>query len=434
MSRKPIPSLALRDALFAEAGRAIASGSFYLIIIACVIASVLVGLLALFEYDLYYFFPPLVFLTCLVAIATVLRVAARRQRLTRGRVYVLFIILVCLPSVFFMTIDFVGRDTAATYYHGPIATAYFGLLVFTGFFFSLRLSAVAGLAAGLSSLAVFFVARPHLLQISAPDTQMIRVLSEVVPNAMKAVTIFGTGLFVGVVARYSRNLLERMLNEEKEKSEIDRLFGEYVSTEIRERIKSNQAGERKAMAIMFSDLRNFTGLSETMEPEAMVLRLNQYFDEMVGAIRDAGGVIDKFIGDAILATFGGVLDLPRPCDAAHAAALEMQVRLAELNRRWQAADPATIPFRQGIGLHYAEVLQGVVGSSNRKEYTVIGDGVNTASRIEALCKEYNAEILLSATIYAGLSPERKLALRSIGTVQVRGRTTALQIYAGEPRS
>ena len=136
--------------------------------------------------------------------------------------------------------------------------------------------------------------------------------------------------------------------------------------------------------MLFSDLRDFTTLTETMAPDELVSHLNAYFNRMVDAIAAQGGVVDKFIGDAVMATFGGVVPHSQPCDAAVAAAQQMHQALQELNLAW--AVDGQPPLRMGIGIDYGDVLQGSLGSRARKQFTVIGDTVNTAARVEAETK------------------------------------------------
>ena len=147
---------------------------------------------------------------------------------------------------------------------------------------------------------------------------------------------------------------------------------------------------------------------------------------MVEAITADKGVVDKFIGDAVMAVFGGVLDLENPCDSALSAALSMKKALATLNASWEGINDTK--FRNGIGIHYGEVLQGTIGSSERKDFTVIGDTVNTASRIEGLTKNYTYSILVTAAFYAKLSEANKNRCVALESVKVKGKEESIMIY------
>ena len=176
------------------------------------------------------------------------------------------------------------------------------------------------------------------------------------------------------------------------------------------------AGSRQRVAVLFSDLRGFSTFSEGRDPEAIVSHLNTYFDGMVEAIQRHGGVVDKFIGDAVMATFGGVSEVDRPCDAAVEAALAMRESLAALNARWAAAGAPT--FESGVGIEYGEVLEGPIGSAHRKEFTVIGDAVNVAARVES---QADAEqILISEELYKQVRTDDDILLRFFGEVTVKG--------------
>ncbi len=218
-------------------------------------------------------------------------------------------------------------------------------------------------------------------------------------------------------------------------------FGQFVSAEVRDKIiseKNRLVGERKHVAVLFSDIRNFTAYSEKCEPEQIVTQLNEYFEHMVRCITAEGGTVDKFFGDAVMAVFGGLIDLENPCDGALRAARAMRGALRELNARWATAGlPA---FDNGIGIHYGPVLQGTIGSSARKEFTIIGDTVNITARLEALTKEYEESILCSSDLGERLTDDLRTRLVDLGRVSIRGRRTELGLLgcpdgsAGPPRS
>jgi class 3 adenylate cyclase len=209
---------------------------------------------------------------------------------------------------------------------------------------------------------------------------------------------------------------------------VRRVFGQFVSAEVRDKIiaeKNRLVGERKNVAVLFADIRNFTAYSEKSEPEQIVHQLNEYFEQMVKCITSMGGTVDKFIGDAVMAVFGGLVDMENACDSALRAALAMRSSLGELNATWRAEG---IPeFDNGVGLHYGPVLQGTIGSSARKEFTIIGDTVNLSARLEALTKESEQSVLCSADFAARLSPELRAQLVELGRVPIRGRQTELAL-------
>ncbi|HEY4241933.1 MAG TPA: adenylate/guanylate cyclase domain-containing protein [Kofleriaceae bacterium] len=208
-----------------------------------------------------------------------------------------------------------------------------------------------------------------------------------------------------------------------------RSFKKYVPADVvRELVaqgaEANLGGKRETLTIHFSDIAGFTTLAEQTPPEQLVAMLGEYLDEMTRPILASGGTVDKFIGDAVMAFWGA----PR-ADAAHAlhaceAALANRDRLAALNAQWAAAGRPRLEAR--VGLHTGEVIVGNIGSPDRLEYTVIGDDVNLASRLEALNKRYGTSLLISETTYA-LVREQMVA-RPIDRVAVKGKALAVTIY------
>jgi class 3 adenylate cyclase len=158
----------------------------------------------------------------------------------------------------------------------------------------------------------------------------------------------------------------------------------------------------------------------------VVERLNQYFDRMVSAITKHGGTVDKFIGDAVMATFGGLIVVDNPSEAALAAAMEMRTALAALNQEWALAGIPALD--NGIGVHFGQVLQGPIGSQTRKEFTVIGDVVNIASRLESATKELGHPVVFSAAAVEALPEAKRAALKPLGEVALKGRKEPVRVY------
>ena len=219
----------------------------------------------------------------------------------------------------------------------------------------------------------------------------------------------------------------------KEKELMYDTFGKVVTPEIRNWLlqgNTNLGGETVCATILFCDIRGFTTLSEQINPKQVVTLLNKYFSSMEQCIVKHNGIINKYIGDAIMAIFGVPLQNKNQALDAYNCCLDMRKTLIELNKELEAENLPQIKF--GIGLHTGNVLAGNIGSNSRMEYTVIGDTVNVASRIESLCKEYNCDLLISETTVEGMvSCEGDLPmLQSMGETQIRGRKTAITIYKG----
>ncbi len=215
-----------------------------------------------------------------------------------------------------------------------------------------------------------------------------------------------------------------------ERDRVRDLLGKVVSPEIATQLLQSDlklGGEEREVTILFSDLRDFTGLSEKLPPTEVLALLNRYLDRMSSIIEKHGGVIDKYIGDAIMALFGAPVALPDAAARAVAAARDMADSLEEMNREQVAAGQPVLTF--GIGINTARVVAGNMGSKTRLNYTVIGDGVNLASRLEGLTKDpvHRTSIIVSEATALAIREEHKL--RSLGTVTVKGKSEPVRILA-----
>lgn len=181
-------------------------------------------------------------------------------------------------------------------------------------------------------------------------------------------------------------------------------------------------GERKEVTILFSDIRGYTTLTENLEASEVVKLLNQYFETMVEAVFNHEGTLDKFIGDALMAVFGAPLPLENHALMAVETALDMRRRLREFN----LSRPTESKFKIGIGISSGEVVSGNIGSQKRMDYTVIGDGVNLSSRLEAITKQYGCDIILSEFTYR-LCGDR-IWVRELDKVRVKGKQQGVSIY------
>ncbi len=208
-----------------------------------------------------------------------------------------------------------------------------------------------------------------------------------------------------------------------------RSFSRYVPTElVRDLLARGEearlGGETRRMTIQFSDIEGFTSISERLEPEAVVHCLAEYLDAMTAVLRAHGGTIDKFMGDGIMAFFNAPNELPDHATQACRAALEAQETLRRRRAQWQAeGKPA---FRARIGLHTGDVVVGNIGTPERFAYTVIGDAVNLASRLEGQNKAYGTYICASEDVYRAAAPE--FEWRRLDRVAVVGRTEGTLIY------
>ena len=215
------------------------------------------------------------------------------------------------------------------------------------------------------------------------------------------------------------------------------LLNKNVSPEVAAQLMRDGAalgGELREVTILFADLRGFTTMSEKLTAPELVALLNRYLDRMSAAIEAQGGIIDKFIGDAIMALFGAPVTLRDAADRAVAAALAMEQALVTLNT--ELAAEGRPPLAIGVGINTAHVVAGNIGSQRRLNYSVIGDGVNVAARLQALTRtpEYHTNIILSAATLAELRNRTTATARPLGTVAVKGRAEPVEIFAVERTS
>ena len=216
-----------------------------------------------------------------------------------------------------------------------------------------------------------------------------------------------------------------------EKERLKETFGKFVNKEVAQRAASGElklGGERRVATIFFSDIRSFTAISENMSPEDVVEFLNAYMTRMVDCVEVTYGVVDKFIGDAIMAVWGVPITQGSPmrdADFAIRASLMMRRSLLDFNKDRGTPDKPIL--RIGCGINTGYVLAGQIGSAKRMEYTVIGDSVNTASRIEALNKPFGTDILISENTYKLLKD--RIIVEPMQPIKVKGKVAPLQIYA-----
>src|SRR4051812_31968626 len=231
--------------------------------------------------------------------------------------------------------------------------------------------------------------------------------------------------FSGLVAIGIRNsrFTEQVRREAQVRSNFERYFAPNIAAEIAQQdTVVPLGGERRPITILFSDIRGFTSMAESMGPDAIAQLLTEYFSEMVEIIFEHGGTLDKFVGDAIMALWGTPIAHADDPDRALRAAVAMQQGVARLNEQWALAGRPEIGV--GIGINYGEVFAGNIGSHRRLEYTVIGDAVNVANR---LCSEAApGEILVSEALCQVVKDQAEYEY--LPAMALRGRTRSVQVY------
>jgi adenylate cyclase len=220
----------------------------------------------------------------------------------------------------------------------------------------------------------------------------------------------------------------RMVEGLRERERVKETFGKYVSPEVRDEILGGRIpldGQLREVTILFADLRDFTPWVEKSDPRQVVRDLNAYFTEMEAAIRGHGGLVLQYIGDEIEAVFGA--PVADPAHAVHAvrAALEMRGRLAAWNAARRAAGDT--PLRHGIGIHTGPVVAGNIGSADRLAYTLVGDAVNLASRLQSLTKDVGCDVLVSADTRRHLDGD--LVLTALPALRVKGKSQDVEVFS-----
>ena len=220
---------------------------------------------------------------------------------------------------------------------------------------------------------------------------------------------------------------QSILSQKKEER-IKNIFQKYVPKDVvNEIVQSPDSiliGKDSKVTILFSDIRGFTTISESMTPETLVNSLNRYFTIMVDIIYNRRGVIDKYIGDAIMAVFGAPKLYGDDVQQAILSGLEMLENLEKFNNEQRNLNLSE--FKIGIGINYGDVTVGNIGTSQKMDYTVIGDAVNLASRLEGLTKEYKTSLIVSEG--AAAKAKDYFYYREIDRVKVKGKTKPVRIY------
>jgi len=275
-----------------------------------------------------------------------------------------------------------------------------------------------GAVAAISYLGLVYALLP--LDRGATDPE----LSPISHIAKAAVMLF-TGLVAGLVGVRLRQKFRAAMEAVASRERVANLFGQHVSPAVVDRLLDSPtefAGETREICVMFLDIRDFTAYARSRSPQVVVDFLNEVFAFMIEAIDRHGGFINKFLGDGFLAIFGAPLE--DHAAARHAVEAAQEI-LAEIERRGLAA--GGWPLRVGIGLHLGPAVIGTIGSPRRKEFTVIGDTVNFASRLERLAKEHKAPLIVSDAVIAAIG-DLAGAATPLGAVSVRGYDEPLRIW------
>jgi adenylate cyclase len=231
-----------------------------------------------------------------------------------------------------------------------------------------------------------------------------------------------TGTFVGGIVYHA-------VQEGAERLRITRTFGQYVSPQVVAELvadpaKASLGGEKRVMTVMFSDIRGFTTMSEKLDPVDLVNFLNEYLTAMTDIIFARGGVVDKYMGDAIMAFWGAPIEQPDHAKRACLTAIDMLTKLREMQLEWKKRQLPNIDI--GVGLNTGAMTVGNMGSKVRFDYTVMGDSVNLASRLEGINKEYGTNIVISEMTKKAIPED--VVTRELDLVAVKGKKEPVRIF------
>lgn len=291
---------------------------------------------------------------------------------------------------------------------------------------------------GLLLIVIFAIASGWIVRIGRPSAILAALAASMLAYAVLCYLSFNGGqlylplagpetmLFLGVVLP----TLEQAVAQELEKRRVRGLFTRFISPEMVDQLLTtrdlNSLNKRADLTILFSDIRGFTTLSEKLPPEEVVALLNPYLEAMTGVIHKHGGTVDKYEGDAIIAFYGEPVPYPDHALRAARTAIEMREVLTDLKQRW--AEEGRLPdrFDIGIGLNSGQVFVGLLGSVQRISYTVIGDNVNLAARLQDLTKTYQWPIIVSEATFEQVRDEFEAEFAD--SVVVKGKTEPVRIY------
>ncbi|MBR1137650.1 MAG: adenylate/guanylate cyclase domain-containing protein [Bradyrhizobiaceae bacterium] len=327
--------------------------------------------------------------------------------------YVSVLVETSLPTlVLMMQIEGIGPDKALGF-GAPLV--YFIFIILSTLRLDFWLSSFTGLVAAAELLTVALLDRPSIDVSQNP---------EIYYHGERSFIIFLGGILAGAVGVQLRRQFAASIAAASARDRVTDLFGQHVSPQVVERLMKEgtaEARDIREVAVMFVDFRGFTAASRSKTPQEIVERLDGAFAVLVDILERHGGIVNKFLGDGFLALFGAPFETRDAAPQAVAAAREMVEAMDRVNVT------SSWPLRIGIGIHLGEVVAGSVGSPRRKEYTVIGDTVNFASRLEALNKEFGSHLLISREVRDAAGDGARDAVFH-GEVAVRGYDRRFEVW------
>lgn len=353
----------------------------------------------------------------LVVLASIRRQAKRDERPRAARRYAQALVETSLPTA--AVLYYAAVDGPVQALLMPSTFVYFVFILLSTLRLDFALCTFTGLVAAGEYAAIALFWRQTDARFADGS------LGSLPHHLGKAAILLVSGVAAGFVAERLRRSFTRALESVEERQRILGVFGQHVSPQVVEQLvlgKAEVKSELRDVCVMFLDIRNFTAFAESRSPAEVVDYLNAVFESTIDVIAEHHGIINKFLGDGFMAIFGAPILRDGSSANAVSAALDIVARLEQL-----VADGTLPPTKVGIGLHSGKAIVGNIGSAQRKEYTVIGDVVNVASRIEALNKELGATVLASDEVWRSAArPDIEALPRD--EIAIRGRAQPIRVW------
>jgi adenylate cyclase len=331
-------------------------------------------------------------------------------------------VLVGLEALFpsgllLLAIDVLGREDA---FASSITWFYFPVIVLAALNLRPALCLVAG---GVAGLGYFGVAQLSLDRENMATAQTL--LSIGAPFLVKTIFLLSTGVVVAWVTRNLRHRLSEAVQNAEERDRAVSIFGQHVSPAVAKKLLEQPLearGEERTVCVLFLDIRNFSKFAAAHSPGEVMAYLNTLFDQLITKVNDHHGIVNKFLGDGFMAVFGAPMDNENPAIHATRCAFALLEATSALE-----AEGKIPPTRLGLGLHVGSSVTGNVGAASRKEYTVIGDTVNIAARLEQATKELDAQILVSEEVWEKLPPA-EFSSEDLGEITFKGQPHPRRVH------
>jgi len=334
--------------------------------------------------------------------------------------YVVAFVEISLPTLLIFIISHVVSIHAL---YLPPVFLYFIIIALSALSLNFTICIFTGVIAALEyiSLALYLI---NFTEMQG-NFYNLPPISMFILHLVKSLMILMTGIITGIITNKLKKVFLKSFQSISEKNHIMSMFGQHVSPAVMEKLlhqKNSAEGEVQNVCVMFLDIRNFTTFSESRTPQEVVAYLNSLFDFMIDIVNRNHGIINKFLGDGFMAAFGAPFS--DGFDSRNAVKASKEI-LQKLKEEIEAGN--ILPTTVGIGLHTGKAVTGNIGSSQRKEYTIIGDVVNLASRIESLNKQFNSQFLISDTVKDAIG-DAAIETVSLGKVAVKGRAELVEIF------